>query len=44
MNDFERIKEVCKIDNLNPSSLAKYIGLKTPQRFYDIREWETWNI
>ena len=37
MNDFERIKEVCKIDNLNPSSLAKYIGLKTPQRFYDIK-------
>lgn len=38
MNDFERIISVCKIDNLTLNALAKRIGLKTPQRFYDIKK------
>lgn len=37
MTDFEKIKEVCKIDNLTLNALAKHLGLKTPQVFYDIK-------
>lgn len=37
MTDFEKIKEICKIDNLTLNALSKHLGLKTPQIFYDIK-------
>ncbi len=37
MSDFERIVEVAKIENLSLNALAKQLGLKTSQRFYDIK-------
>lgn len=38
MTDFEKIIEVCKIDNLTLNALAQHLGLKTPQVFYDIKK------
>lgn len=37
MSDFDRIEEVAKIENLTLNALAKKLGLKTSQRFYDIK-------
>lgn len=37
MSDFDRIVEVSKIENLSLNALAKKLGLKTSQRFYDIK-------